>query len=83
MSCAQKFLHRVNRTTIRAKFQTEPPGGQDLVRKTEAELAARFPAAMARVAAAGPRRLETFADAEAYAAQVVAMVRLARPLSAK
>ena len=58
-------------------------GSLAVVRKTEAELAARFPAAMAQAAAARPHTLETFGDAEAYAADVLAKVRLAKQLTAK
>jgi phospholipase C len=58
-------------------------GSLSVVRKIEAELAARFPAAMAQAAVARAPALCTFADAEAYAARVMAMVRLAKQLSAK
>jgi len=58
-------------------------GSLAVVRKIEAELATRFPAAMARAAAARPPALDTFADAEAHAAQVMAKVRLARQSTAK
>lgn len=51
-----------------------------VLRKIEAELAARFPHAMAQAAASSVAAPTTFAEAEAHAARVLAKVRLARQL---